>query len=132
MKSRYKTYKEFIESITLVHDQQTGYKIICNLKSYVVVQSKVKPWNTPETRKSFLVKLYITQVLQKHTMSKRFPRIEGYELLGRRCMYNDYICIVCDSVELVHRETGEVKNQLTLFGDNRSNPFKVLINQVQL
>lgn len=134
MKARFKTFREFLNDIVMSHTEK-GFKIIC--KKYLVTEGKIKPWNTPKTRTTFLAKLYIKEVLLKHDMKKGIARIEGYELLGKRCMYNDNLCVVVDAADLVDTSTGEMTKQLTIVNSGtahwlRSQPFKVLINQVQI
>lgn len=121
-----------MKAIVISHTQSGGYKIICTLKKYLLCESRQKPWNTPLTRKTFLAKLYIEEILKKHTMSKLIRRIDGYEYLGKRCLYKDNVCVVCDAVEVVHQETGEMTYLLTLVNNNRTQPFKILIAEVQI
>lgn len=131
MKARFKTFREFLNDIVMSHTEK-GFKIICRTKKYLVIEGKIKPWNTPKTRTSFLAKLYIREVLLKHDLKKGMPRMEGYELLGKRCLYRDNICVVVDAVDLVDTNTGEMTKRLTLVNDNHSQPFKVLITEVQI
>lgn len=132
MRARVKTFGEFVKAITIAYTQSNGFKIICNLKNYKLCESSVKFWNTPHTRKTFLAHLYIENILWKHTLSKTFPRKEGYELLGRKCFYKDNLAIVCDAIDVVNKDTGEVIKQLSIVTTNRQHPFKVLITEVQI
>lgn len=133
MKTRLKTFGEFEKQITIVHRPKGGIKIMCSLKEYVIIEKDIKPWNTPDTRMTFLANLYIKEILLSINPSKRIPRQEGYELLGARCMYNDEMVVICSWRELVDKNTGEITKMLTLAGRWRSpTPFKVLISEVQL
>ena len=133
MTARPKTFNEFLKRITIVSTEAKGCKIICDLKRYVLVECRTKPWNTPDTRKTFLANLYIKEILLRVNMSKKIKRPEGYELLGAKCMMNDNVYTICGWREVVDRDTGEIIKQLTLTGRwNSPTPFKVLINQVQL
>lgn len=132
MQTRLKTYREFVKAIVIAHDSNGGFKIICSLKRYKLCESKVKFWNTPATRKTFLAHLYIQHILWEKNIAKNIKRIPGYELLGKRCFYNDNLCVVCDAGDVVNSETGEVIKQLTLVSKIRQHPFKVLITEVQI
>lgn len=130
MQLRFKTYSEFLKGITIAYSEN-GCTIICKLKSFVLLDTKFKPWDTPATRKSFLVKMYAKQVLAKCNPSKKIKRIPGYEMLGKRCMHQDELSIICDAVELVDTQTGEQVMQYTIFNHWVGHPFKVFENQIQ-
>lgn len=133
MTARPKTFDEFIRAVTITYNAAHGCKIICNLKKYVVAECKTKPWNTVATRRTFLINLYIREVLLKSNLSKLMQRPAGYELLGRRCMYGNDIVTVCSWEELVNTDTGEVTKRLTLAGRwGTPVPFKAMINEVQI
>ena len=133
MTSRPKIFSEFMAGITIVHRDNGGIKIICKLKDYVLLESRFKPWNTPDMRKTFLANLYIKEVLLKINISKYIQRPEGFELLGKRVLYRDEVVVICSWKELVDKETGELTKILTLAGRFLSPaPFKTSINNVQL
>jgi hypothetical protein len=133
MRARFKTFAEFMEAIKIsgkTTDGASGMLISC--RNHVLCESKYRLWNSEMTKRAFLIKLYIREVLQKKNLSRNIVRIKGYELLGRRCFYNDFIAVICGWQNVVNTETGEVSVMLTLVNANHINPFKVLINQVQL
>lgn len=132
MRSRYKTYAEFVKRIAIGRTQEKGFVVFCSLKKYKIVESKTQLWNTEDTKKTFLARLYVNEILRKLNLSKIIQRINGYELLGRRCMYNDKLCIICGWQQMVNTETGETKLQVTLVNDIRNTPFKIFIDQIQL
>lgn len=133
MNCRPKLFSEFKSGIRIVNRAGGGIKILCMRDKFVMLESKFKPWNSVETRMTFLKNLYIKEILQKINLSKKIKRPEGFELLGARCLYNDEVLIVCAWKEMVDPNTGEVTKQLTLAGRWRSPaPFKIMMNQVQL
>jgi hypothetical protein len=132
MKVRFKTFSEFGKGLRLVHCDDGGVKLVCYRTNRVVVQSPSKLWSSKDTRKSFLVKLYINEVLWKANPSKLIQRIKGYEILGKRVMYNNMVAVVADSFEAVHKETGEVQEILVIVNNWRVNPFQVLKSRVEL
>lgn len=123
MRLRYKTYLEFAQQIKIVNRIFGGRTIVCSLNDAVVLKTPTKPWNSPQTRKSFLVKLYIEQVLQKINVSEKISRMPGYELLGKRFKRNGDTLIIVSSVEVVDTSTGEVDEELLV--KNITNPFRL-------
>lgn len=73
MKTRLKTFGEFEKQITIVHRPKGGIKIMCSLKEYVIIEKDIKPWNTPDTRMTFLANLYIKEILLSINPSKGYP-----------------------------------------------------------
>jgi len=134
MKSRYKTFGEFHRDVREVHSTTGGFKLVCYLrgKEYVVMSLKSKPWNTPQTRKTFIARVYVDEMLWKCHLSRKIQRIEGFELLGRKVNYNDHLSVICNAVDMVNPDTGETRKQIVLVNSFRSIPFKVFLNQVQL
>jgi hypothetical protein len=133
MKSRPKTFSEFYAGIRIVERTNGGIKLICLRNQSVLLETKIKPWNTPSTRKTFLANLYIKEILFKFSLSKKIKRPDGYELLGTKCLYGEQVVTICGWKEVVNPETGEVVKQLTLAGRwHTDTPFKALISQVQL
>ena len=133
MKLRPKIFSEFMLGIQIAYPHGGGVKIICKLKSYVLVDTKHKPWNTPDTRRTFLANLYIKEVLLKLNISNKIKRIKGFELLGKKCFYREELLTICSWKEMVDKETGEMTKQLTLAGRFLTpTPLKVFINEVQL
>lgn len=133
MTTRPKTFNEFVKAITIVYNASSGCKITCNLKRYVLVECRVKPWNSVSTRRTFLINMYIREVLLKTNIPKCIRRPAGYELLGKRCLWRDQVVTVCAWVELVNPQTGEVTKELTLAGRwHTPVPFKAMENEVQL
>lgn len=131
MKVRFKKFSEFVNGITIAYGD-TGCKIICNLQNYVLLDVKFKPWSSPKTRQIFLAKMYMNEVLAKANPSKKIQRIEGYQYLGKRVMYRDQLSIICDAIEMVDPETGDMTTQIKIFNSRLSHPLKVFINEVQL
>jgi hypothetical protein len=133
MNIRFKTFSEFMNGIKLVNRPAGGIKIVCGIGDrYVLLESKFKPWNTPDTRRIFLVKMYLKEVLEKANPSKKIQRVPGFELLGKRCLYRDAVSIICDAVDMVDPDTGEMTKRLKIFNDNIRKPFSVFINNVQI
>jgi hypothetical protein len=130
MKARYKTFSEFMKDIKIAHEPP-DVLIVC--RNHILYRG-AKPWNSQRTRKTFLARIYIKEVLQKKDVSKLIKRIEGYELLGKRCLHNDFLAIICGTQEVVNTETGEMQIMATVVSVNayRNDPFKVLLNQLQL
>lgn len=129
MKSRYKTYIEFLEQTKVVHRPGGGIKIFCEKNISMILESRFKPWNSPETKHSFLVKLYIREVLWKQELSKKIARIEGFEWLGKRVVYKKHLSVVCDTGEVVDPETGEILLGFRISNDARSHPY--LVTQIE-
>lgn len=133
MTSRPKLFSEFLKGITVANTSNSGCKIICNLKQYVLVDCKFIPWNSKDTKRTFLSNLYIKEILMRVNLSKKIRRPGGYELLGARCLYRDQMLTVCGWQELADKETGEIVKQLTLAGRfGTPVPCKALITEVQL
>lgn len=135
MKSRYKTFSEFTSAIKIVYRSNNGVKIFCMVKGkeYVILETGYRPWNSEQTRRRFIIRLYIREILSKHSMNKRITRIEGFELLGQRCLYLDQLHIICSSEDLVNTETGEITKKLLIVNAaTNDRPTKVFINQVQI
>ncbi|MBP8982243.1 MAG: hypothetical protein KBG19_04330 [Bacteroidales bacterium] len=136
MKSRFKTYSEFVSAIKIVYRSNNGVKIFCMVKGkeYVMLEIKYKPWNSELTRNSFLARMYIKEILSKHTIGKHIKRKDGYELLGHRCLHMDRIYIICGSEEFVNTQTGELTQKLLIVNAAAAHerPIKIFINQVQL
>lgn len=137
MKTRLKTYKEFLAGIIMVNTTDKGVKFVCKKKNYVMLHAQVKPWNTVATKKSFLVRLYIKEIVQKINPSKKIARIKDFELLGGRCAYNGRTMIVCDKYEGVDPETGNMDTVLVVVhlsrtAFDRSDPFLLLQSQIDL
>lgn len=111
-------------------DDCTGVIITC-MKN-VLVKTTIRPWNSPDTRSSFLAKVYIEHVLQKKSLPDNIMRIEGYELLGKRCSYKEHTIIICSTKEMVDTETGEMITRATVVSDNkfRSQPFNINLNEI--
>lgn len=131
MKTRYKLYSEFLASIHIANIARRTL-IYCKYGNKIIFDSPFKAWNTSDMKRIFLIKLYIAEILYKKNLSKSIERMEGYELLGRRCMYADHVAIIVNKEEVVNKETGEVLCQLLISNDNRTHPFRVLSNEVQL
>ena len=132
MRSRYRTFGEFMAGITIVNGETGGVKIICSLKNYVLVETKVKPWISPATRKAYLVKLYFKLILQHIALSKKIQRIIGYEMLGRRVFYQEQVAIIADAVEVVDQDSGEMTYKLRIFTDWNKPTFTTFLSNVQL
>ena len=81
MRTRYKTYGEFLKAITIVHRKEGGVKIICSLKRFVLIECNFKPWKTDQTKKTFLARVYIDEVLKKVKLyERRKSRFKTYSL----------------------------------------------------
>lgn len=135
MRTRYKTYGEFLKGITIVHRKDGGVKVICRCKRYVLASMDMLPWNTKKTRTSFLVRLYINEVLRRINVSPKIERIEKFVLLGTRCLIGGDLCIIVNAYQVVDAETGEVDDQLLAFNVGnpfRTAPFKILKSKVKL
>jgi len=133
MLSRPKTFGEFYKGITIVHRENGGVKIICKRGEFVILETRYKPWNSRDTKTTFLINLYIKEVLSKVDLSKKIKRPEGFELLGKRCLHNEQLLIICGWEEMANTETGEIVKMLTLAGRWASPvPFKTPITNVQL
>lgn len=132
MRSRYKTFKQFFEGIRIAYDSDGGCTIICKLKNFVILKTVSKPWNSKETKIRFLIRLYFEQVLEKINLSKKIQRIEGYELLGKRCYEGDYLYIICDCWDSTDVDTGETIKKIKAFNKYNYLPTEFFINQVQL
>ena len=133
MKTRLKTYGEFMKAITIVQGVHGGVKLICNKPyQYVLLETHVKPWNSKETRKSFLVRLYIKNIIWKMNVSKFIQRIEGFELLGRRVMHGEQVAVIVNAQEGVNQETGEAVTMLTITTMHSTTPIKILSTLIQL
>lgn len=133
MTSRPKTFSEFCDGLRIVERPKGGIKLICMRNQSVLLETKVKPWNTTATRKTFLANLYIKEILLRVNMSKKVRRPEGFELLGARCLYGEQVVTICAWKEVVNPETGEIVKQLTLAGRwHTDTPFKALISEVQI
>lgn len=119
MKTRYKTYSEFTKQILIVEITEGalrgGVSIICRQQSFVILKTKFKPWNSKQTKRCFLSKLYFKEVLCKHVVSQLVPRIEDYQWLGRRVSYQGSPFVVVDGWEGAHKDTGEVLRCLRIF-----------------
>lgn len=131
MKTRLKIFTEFVNGLTIAYSE-TGCTIVCKLKRYVLLDVKYRPWVSPQTRKGFLVKMYIEEILWKANPSKLIQRIHGFELLGRRCMHRDELSVVVDAADMVNPETGEMTKQLTIANHWIKHPFKVYETDVQI
>lgn len=132
MQSRPKTFTEFQKHVVIVNRPGGGVKIVCKLKDYVILETKLKPWNTPAMRKTFLGNMYIKQILMTVNEMKHIKRIPGYELLGRRKLYHNTPVVICDAVEGVNPETGEMQTMVTIchltkYPNSTQAPFKTLI-----
>lgn len=133
MTARPKTFSEFYSGLRIVERPKGGIKLICLRNQSVLLETQVKPWNTPATRRTFLSNLYIKEILMRVNMSKKIRRPEGFELLGARCMYGNDVVVICGWKEIVNPDTGEIVKQFTLAGRwHTDTPFKALENQVQL
>lgn len=132
MRVRLKTFGEFVKGITIAHKEDGGVKILCQRKGFLMLETNFKPWNTKDTRKSFLVKYYIEEILWKCNPSKKISRIEGFELLGKRCMYCDTLGVIMDAWDVVDKETGETDTKLIIVTRLRTAPFETLKSNVQL
>lgn len=126
MKTRYKTFAEFMKTSKIAYDNKEV--IIACLRT--VLYRGQRPWNSPQTRKSFLAKLYIKHVLQRKNISLLVQRIEGYELLGKRFIYKRHEVIVCSTQEMVDTDTGEILIMAILVADHRPQPFKLLLKEL--
>jgi len=132
MQSRPKTFTEFQKHVVIVNRPGGGVKIICKLKDYVILETKLKPWNTPAMRKTFLGNMYIRQILMRVNEMKHIQRQPGYELLGRRKQFRSQPVVICDAVEGVNPETGEMQTLATIcyihkYPNSTEAPFKTLI-----
>ena len=137
MQTRYKTFSEFIHSTRIAYKQSSGANgvlIVCkaHLNSQVLFENKFKPWNSEATRRIFLIKLYIKNILLAINVSKHIRRMAGYELLGKRCLYRDHVSVICDAWEVVNQETGEVSKKLSISNELYNHPLDLLITEVQL
>ena len=127
MKTRYKIFSEFLKQA------KVGYannEVVIVCKNNVLYKGQ-RPWNSPETKKSFLAKLYIKYVLQRKDISSKIQRIEGYELLGKRYNYKSNITIVCATEEVVDPDGGEVLIMTTSIAEHRTQPFKILLRELE-
>lgn len=132
MRSRYKTFAEFKKQITIARRLFGGRLIVCNLDAAtkVLVKSSGDLWNSKRTKKSFLVKLYIDEVLKKKELSPLIRRISGYEFLGLRMQYKKDTVVVADAWEVVHTGTGEVGMELlvaSITNPFRTQPYKIVV-----
>ena len=133
MQSRPKTYGEFESGFMIVNRPGGGVKMITKRKGFVFFESKLKPWNTPAMKTTFLKRLYIAEILMRVNLPAKIRRPEGFELLGARCIHRKERVVICAWKELVDSETGEQNKQLTLSGTWRTGaPYKALLNEVQL
>jgi len=138
MRTRYYTFEEFLKHITIVsraHKGIHGVMIVCKLKRYVLIKTEFPLWNSKFTRRSYLAKLYIAEVLRKKNVSLKIARIPGYELLGRRCTRRGDTLIICGHWDVVDTDTGELDTQLLV--QNTTNKFRgdlyyILKSEVQL
>lgn len=136
MQARPKTFSEFLKQVIIVNRPGGGVKIVCKLKDYVMLETKLKPWNTPATRKSFLGNIYIREVLMRVNEMKHIQRPSGFDLLGRRRTYRTQPVVICDAVEGVNSETGEMGIMVTIcyihkFHNSTNAPFKTLITNLK-
>jgi hypothetical protein len=132
MTSRPKTFSEFCDGLRIVERPKGGIKLICMRNQSVLLETKLKPWNTTATRKTFLANLYIKEILLRVNMSKKIRRPEGFELLGARCLYGEQVVTICAWKEMADPETGEIKKQFTLAGRwHTDTPFKAFETQIQ-
>jgi len=132
VKVRYKTYSQFISGIRIVHRDNGGVNIVCKRGNYVVEKLQYKPWNSADTKRTWFIKFYCKRILGAFSISKKIARIEGFELLGARCLYRDTVCIICNSEDYVDPETGEVIRKLTMYSDILQHPFTAFETEVQL
>lgn len=134
MTTRFKTYREFLSGLEIVYCEGDAVKIICNLKPkrYVMEHFAIKPWNSKNTQRYFLVKLYIEKILWAINPSKFIQRTAGFELLGKRVMYMEALAIVLDAVQVTHPDSGEVDEEFTISNHSRTHPFKILKSQIQI
>lgn len=132
MQARPKTFSEFQKQVIIVNRPGGGVKIICKLKDYVILETKLKPWNTPAMRKTFLGNMYIRQILMRVSEMKHIQRPPGYDLLGRRKQFRSQPVVICDAFEGVNPETGEMQTLVTIcyihkYPNSTEAPFKTLI-----
>lgn len=130
MRTRYKTFAEFKKQITIARRLLGGRLIVCKRGKTVLIKSRADLWNSERTKKSYLVKLYIDEVLKKKEISPLIRRISGYEFLGLRMQYKKDTVVVADAWEVVDTATGEVCMQLLV--SNLTNkfitqPYKIVV-----
>ncbi len=132
MQARPKTFTEFQKHVVIVNRPGGGVKIVCTLKNFVILETKLKPWNTPAMRKTFLGNMYINQVLMRVNEMRHIQRTPGYELLGRQKLYHNTKVVICNAVEGVNPDTGEMQTLVTIchmttYHNSTRAPFKTLI-----
>lgn len=134
MKTRLKTFSEFKKGITYVSLLNGGARIFSSIspRPTVLAESRTKFWNSKETKKGYLLHLYINHVIWKADPSKKITRIEGFELLGRRIMHNDIIAVIIQAQDVVNTDTGEVDVKLLVCNKLSTNTFTILKSSIQL
>lgn len=133
MRSRFKTFGEFTKQIKIAYRTGEGKQgLVIAYRKDVIFKHDYKPWNSEATKKTFIAKLYIKNVLVPRPLSNRIARIEKYELLGKRCMFNDYLHIICDAEGVVNTATGEVGTRILIYDPVLNTFKKVLTTEVQL
>ncbi len=129
MRTRFKTFSEFTKQITIARRLFGGRLIVCKVNKTVLIKGP-DLWNSERTKKSFLVKLYIDEVLKKKEISPKIRRISNYELLGLRMQYKRDTVVVADAWEVVDAATGEVGMQLlvaSITNPFRTQPYKIVV-----
>lgn len=135
MRTRYKTFQEFIAQIRIVKRNSGGILITCNLKRYKVVESRCPLWNSDNTQHSFLVRCYIDEILRKKCLSEKIQRMTGVELIGKRFTYKRETCIVVNTYPVVDKNSGELETAIVVMSITNSfryDPFKLLKSEIQL
>ena len=134
MTARYKTFAEFMRGIKVAYRVFGGCTIVYTAgKKKMLQRYNVLPWNSKETKRTFLARMYVNKILSQFEIANKIRRPEKYDLLGRRCKYHGDKCVIVNAVQVVDTSTGEVDEQLTLFClDNkfRHSPFKILKSQL--
>lgn len=131
MRTRYKLFHEFSNEIKIAYRTANGGKgvaIVC--RKNILLSTKFKPWNTQETKRTLLIKLYIETVLAKINVSEKISRMPGCEWVGRRVQYKNKLSIVVDAKEMVDIDTGEIVQKLWLWNDLRTVPFSITEDQL--
>jgi hypothetical protein len=137
MKTRYKTFGEFLRDTYVAHNDAGGVKIICRKKPMVVKEYGFTPWKTKHSKTWHLVLVYIKTVLVEYELSNKIKRIPEYELLGKRCTYKGIMHVIANSWDGSHKETGESIKLLSVYPctfyalNNGTHPITVTENDIQ-
>lgn len=137
MTIRFKTFTEFNKRLLIVNRSDGGVNLVCRNPPLVVQSCVARPWNTPDMKKTFLVRLYIHEVLIRGGKLPHIKVAPGFEWLGKRCTYNEQEHVIIDAVEAAHKETGEMIMLFKIYPVSRywgckNHPFTVTEKEVEL